>query len=117
LKGKFDKNINMSQRIDLSTTPKLELDWTPIKSEASLNEVFHYGTSLADQSIEWYVSAKKAKQKGARRIRIASIILGALAALFPTIVELTAANGQYRIGAGWKTVILGVAGALLLPVR
>lgn len=107
----------MSKRIDLSTTPRLELDWTPAHSETSLNEVFHYSTSLADQSIEWYVSAKKAKQKGARRIRIASIVLGALAALFPTIVELTAKDGQYRIGAGWATVILGIAGALLLLDR
>jgi hypothetical protein len=102
---------------DLIPYSELKFDWNREHSEQSLNSVYIYSTKLAQDSISWYIYAKRKKKKGARIIRILSIILAALAAILPTLSELFQKNGTTLIRAGWTTVALGVAGSLLLLDR
>jgi hypothetical protein len=107
-----------SKKTDLAPTAKLNLDWSAANAETSLKEIYTRATDLADESINWYIHAKKAKKRGARTIRILSIFLGACAAILPTIGELFPnKDGTVYIRPGWTTVLLGIAGALLLLDR
>jgi hypothetical protein len=103
---------------DLTPYSELNFDWNSGHAEESLNKVYLYSTQLAKDTIGWYISAKKKKKKGARIIRVLSIILAALAAILPTLSELFQhKNGTTVIRAGWTTVALAVAGSLLLLDR
>ena len=111
-------NQNDNNNNDLTPYSELKFDWGSEHSEQSLNSVYLYSTKLASDAIDWYIYAKKKKKKGARIIRVLSIILAALAAILPTLSELfQQKDGTPLIRAGWTTVALGVAGALLLLDR
>lgn len=110
----------MAKKLDKDLIPYSELnfDWNTEKAEESLNKVYLYSTQLAKDAIDWYIYAKKKKKKGARIIRVLSIILAALAAILPTLSELfQQKDGTTVIRAGWTTIALGIAGALLLLDR
>lgn len=62
----------------------------------------------------WYTNAKKSKKWWAQTIRISSILLGAIAALLPTISDMVNKGRTRTIPAGWTTICLGGAGAILL---
>src|SRR5262245_53233265 len=102
---------------DLGPAPRLALDWTPPNAASSVQQVFDYVMNLTEEAISWYVSAKNAKRYFARGFRALSILLGATAALLPTLGELFPHNGKSVIGAGWTAVLLGIVGALLLLDR
>jgi len=100
-------------RRDLGSAPILELDWNEENSSESLQEVFTFSLGQANSAIDWYLKSKRPKKIFARSIRVATILLGALAALLPTLSESYGIEFQ----AGWVTVILGVIGVLLLLER
>lgn len=102
---------------DLGNTERLSLDWSPAGATKSLQEIFGYVMSAAEETIDWYVGAKNVKRHFARTIRVSSILLGAAAALLPTIIELFPDNNRLHIGAGWTVVLIGIAGTLLLLDR
>lgn len=103
---------------DLMPYSELKFDWNSEHSEQSLNSVYLYAIKLAKDAISWYIYAKRKKKKGARIIRVLSIILAALAAILPTLSELLQQkDGTTIIRAGWTTVSLGIAGSLLLLDR
>jgi hypothetical protein len=105
---------------DLGVSPDLTLDWSGGQREASLQQVFSHVTKLANDAIEWYIAAKNTKRVYARAIRMLAILLGAVAALLPTvseIVESTRGMSERLIPAGWTAVLLGIVGALLLLDR
>ena len=110
--GMIDSNIDSNK--DSSPT----LDWKAEKVNDSLNVIYYQSTKIADNAIQWYSRSSSSKKKGARTIRVLSIILGTLAAILPTIGELLPSFGiNFEIKAGWTVVLLGVAGVLLLLDR
>jgi hypothetical protein len=105
---------------DLATAPALSLDWGSGHTEQALQAVFDHVMTLADEAIAWYVDAKNRKRLYARGIRVLAIVLGATAALLPTvseIIENTWDTSERVIPAGWTAVLLGIVGALLLMDR
>jgi hypothetical protein len=103
---------------DNLTNPPPPLDWSPEKVAESLHKTYVQAITIAGVSKDWYARASRDKKRGARAIRVLSILLGALAALFPTIGELLPTLGIHLdIGAGWTVVLFGMAGALLLLDR
>lgn len=103
---------------DLNATTRLDLDWTPANTSASLQKVFEYVMDLADGAINWYAEKKKTKRFFALVFRVMAIVLGAIAVLLPTLGELFAQfvsqNWKPLIGAGGTVVLGGIAGTLLL---
>ena len=90
------------------------MDWNPNKVEESLQTVFEKATTIGQGAIKWYSNSKKSKKWWAQAIRISSIVLGAIAALLPTIGDMLSKDGMPGIPGGWTTICLGAAGALLL---
>lgn len=96
--------------------PLLRLDWSNENSEKSLEIVYTKAILINRGAVEWYSKAKRSKKHWAQNIRIASIVIGAAAALLPTIGEMLQKNGKY-FSSGWTTILLGVVGTLLLLDR
>jgi hypothetical protein len=116
----------MAKKMDLMPSVLPKLDWTPANSAASLDQMFDRVMAIGRGAVAWYVTAKKSKRFWARQFRVLVILLGAAAALLPTIGELLpqllavfgeADGAGFRIPAGWTIVLLGLAGVLLLLDR
>ncbi len=91
------------------------MEWSPDKAEESLQSIFENAITLAKKTIDWYKDSKKGKKWWAQTIRVTSIVLGATAALLPTIGDMIGnTKGTPGIPGGWTTICLGTAGALLL---
>jgi hypothetical protein len=102
---------------DLGNIGRLSLDWSPAGATESLEKIFAYVMTAAEETIDWYVRAKNIKRHFARGIRVLAILLGAAAALLPTIIELFSADNKQHMSAGWTVVLIGSAGTLLLLDR
>ncbi len=108
---------NQSKK-DLTPYSELKFNWSSEHAEESLKEVYKFSTNLANDTVNWYIAAKKKKKNGARLIRVSSIILASFAAILPTLSELLVnKNGTIIIRPGWTTIALAVAGSLLLLDR
>ena len=83
------------------------MDWNPNKVEESLQTVFEKATTVGQGAINWYATSKKSKKWWAQTIRISSIVLGAIAALLPTIGDMLSKDGMPGIPGGWTTICLG----------
>ncbi len=90
------------------------MDWSSNKAEESLQIVFDKTIIVGYQAINWYSTSKKSKKWWAQTIRVCSILLGALAAILPTIGDMIGKNGSTGIPGGFTTICLGGAGTLLL---
>jgi hypothetical protein len=103
---------------NLGSIPKLELDWSDENAEKSLKDFYQYSIGIADKIVAWYVHAKSWKKVGARAIRFLAILFGAMAAILPTLGEMYPnEDHSSQFKAGWTTVLLATAAALLLLDR
>ena len=48
---------------DLTPYSELKFDWSSEHAEQSLNSVYAYSTKLAQDTVNWYIGAKKKKKK------------------------------------------------------
>jgi hypothetical protein len=98
---------------DLSSVYSLTTTWQPDNAAASLDAVYAHLLEQANDTIDWYVKAKRWKRMFASNIRLFMIVGGALAAALPIVADI---RGE-TIKAGYSAIILGVCGALLLIDR
>lgn len=91
-----------------------QLDWSVPGREESLAEVFDHAVGVATTAEGWYRAKKQSKRRGAIWLRVAAIVLTAVAAILPIVGQIfTDANGAPAIAPGWAAVVLGVAAALI----
>ena len=94
---------------DLTRGEMGSLDWSPDKRASSLEAVFNHVIKLADDADGYYRSKRPSKRAWGRRLRFLAILLGAVAAVLPVIVQITTTNGKPAIAPGWSAVALAVA--------
>lgn len=109
--------MKLFKKKDIRTPPRLKLDWSAGNTSAAVDQVFDHAMNLAEDAIGWYISAKNTKRFFARGLRVLAILLGAAAALLPTVGELFARDGESLVRAGWTAVLLGLVGVALLLDR
>ena len=95
----------------------ITLDWSEGNAGQSLETLFENAKKEAAGLIGWYNDSKKSKKWWAQTIRVMAILLGAVAAILPTLGDILTRSGMVVIAGGWTTIVLGVAGALLILDR
>ena len=63
--------------------------WTSDERINSLEQVFKYVSSEAQQAINWYLSKKNSKRIWARILRFAAILATTVAGLIPLLSQIT----------------------------
>jgi hypothetical protein len=103
---------------DLGPTERLQLSWEPGKIVASLETLFERITNEAEAAINWYLRAKRPKQRWAMFLRVGSIAFGTIAGIIPILAQISVnKDGTARIQPAWASVALGIAAALVLLDR
>jgi low affinity Fe/Cu permease len=89
------------------------LDWRPEHARQSLEVVYQYVVGAALQAISWYLTARRPKRQWARRLRVAAIIMVAVAGIVPVLSQIFGAGSSVKIPPAWATVALAIAVALV----
>ena len=98
---------------DLERPNLPQLAWDRDARAASLTQVFEHAVGLAVTAEQWYAGKRPAKRTAGRILRVATVILGAIAAVIPILSEITTTNGKPAVAPGWAAVSLAVAAALI----
>jgi hypothetical protein len=98
---------------DLERPNLPQLGWDRDSRAASLTTVFEHAVGLSVKAEEWYAVKRPAKRAAGRMLRVATVILGAIAAVIPILSEITTTNGKPAVAPGWAAVSLAVAAALI----
>lgn len=102
---------------DLGPTERLQLSWERGKIIGSLEALFERITNEAESAINWYLRAKRPKQRWAVLLRFGSIAFGTIAGIIPILAQILAEDGHPRIQPAWASVALGFAAAFVLLDR
>jgi len=111
------KAMRTPKKTDIQHSPLPKLEWEPSKRQNSLELLFDHLTDEAKSAIDWYLKAKRPKQKSAIWARMAAIVLTALAGIIPMIVQIFVENGKPLIQPAWASVSLGIAAAMVVVDR
>ncbi|MBT3881398.1 MAG: SLATT domain-containing protein [Candidatus Scalindua sp.] len=87
--------------------------WTSDERINSLEQVFKYVSSEAQQAINWYLSKKNSKRIWARILRFAAILATTVAGLIPLLSQIFISNQKISVSPAWASVALVVAVALV----
>jgi hypothetical protein len=98
---------------DLERPNLPQLAWDRDARAASMTAVFEHAVGLAIAAEQWYARKRPAKRTAGRILRVATVILGAIAAIIPIISEITTTNGKPAVAPGWAAVSLAVAAAFI----
>ena len=104
------KGNDPQQKDDIEFEMLPELSWAPEHRIASLDKVAAYAANQAESAIKWYLTKKKSKQWWARGLRLAAIVLVAVAGALPLIADLT--EGAW-LSSSWSAVVLIAAGTAI----
>lgn len=102
---------------DLGPTERLLLSWEKGKIVASLETLFERITKESESAINWYLRAKRPKQRWAMLLRVGSIAFVTIAGIIPILSQIFTQDGRPRIQPAWASVALGIAAALVLLDR
>lgn len=91
-----------------------QLSWDRENQWKSLDTVVEYARTVAIDVHDWYVTEKRRKQKAAKMIRLAAILMTALAGVIPILTEMGVTIMGSQINAGWASVSVAAAGGLVL---
>lgn len=90
------------------------LSWHPDKAAESLDSVCAQAIAEAEDAIEWYLRKKRPKQRGARWLRIAAILMTALAGLIPIWIQMyPGPGGVAPFPPAWASVAAALAALLI----
>lgn len=101
------------QSKDLEYRPLKDLSWTPEQRIVSLDKVFNYVSTEAQQAISWYLNKKRSKRIWAQLLRLGAILATTIAAIIPLLAEIFVSDGKSAISPAWASVALILAVALI----
>lgn len=90
-----------------------ELDWSPERRSESLSRIYDHAIGLAAAQERWYANARRKNRRWAQALRVASILLGGLAAVIPILAEIYTTGGKPVIAAGWAAIAIAAAVTLV----
>jgi conflict system pore-forming effector with SLATT domain len=93
------------------------LSWEPEKVADSLQRVLAYAVGQAEEAISWYQREKPPKWQAARWLRVAAILSAAIAGTIPILAQIYTTNGVPDFAPAWASVMLALAGTLVLLDR
>jgi hypothetical protein len=95
---------------DIRTAALPPLVWSPPKYVDSLNDLVTHGSTRAEDAINWYLRAKRSKRRGARGLRMMTILLTTAAGVMPVLQQIwTGPDGKPPFAPAWASVLLAVA--------
>jgi hypothetical protein len=104
------KRKTRSENIEVA--PLEALAWkTDADIEASINTLYYYAETIADQSIRWYWNAKQSKARWSRLLRVGAIVLVTLGGLAPIISSLDWFSQSSHLIGQLGYISLGLAAA------
>ena len=89
------------------------LDWSPERRSDSLSRIFGHAIGLAAAQECWYAKARRRNRRWAQALRVASILLGGVAAVIPILAEIYTTGGKPVIPAGWAAIAIAAAVTLV----
>lgn len=99
---------------DIQRAELPELDWAESARTASLSTVYGHARGQALAAERWYAEHRPPKRRLGRWLRVAALLLGAIAALLPILSEIFVAEDDTPVIApGWASVALAIAAALV----
>ncbi len=98
---------------DLKFVNLESFSWTSNDRINSLEKVFKYVSSEAQQAINWYLSKKNSKRIWARILRFAAILATTVAGLIPLLSQISISHQKMSVSPAWASVALVVAVALV----
>lgn len=101
------------QSRDLQYRPLEDLSWTPEQRVVSLDRVFDYVSTEAQQAISWYLNKKRSKRIWAQLLRLGAILATTVAGIIPLLAEIFVSEGRSVISPAWASVALILAVALV----
>ncbi len=105
---------------ELAVGSPFDVESTPSSPGESAKAVFVNVCKIVEDSVAWYQAMKPANRTRAKMIRFWVIVLGAISACIPTLVDLLPAwgdKGQYQIPASVTTIFFAITAALLVMDR
>jgi len=90
-----------------------ELDWSPERRSESLTRIYDHAVGLAAAKERWYANARRRNRRWAQTLRVASILLGGVAAVIPILAEIYTDGGKPVIPAGWAAIAIAAAVTLV----
>lgn len=98
---------------DLKATDFPEISWGKVRPDEALGIVFHWATNQGISAVNYYLIKKKWDKRCGWIIRFLSAVLVAIAAILPTVSQLTTNNyGRTWLPPVYATLVAAVAGAL-----
>ena len=89
------------------------LDWRPEHARQSLDLIYQHVVDAALRAICWYRMARRPKRRWAQRLRVAAIIMVAVAGVLPVLSQILGEGSSVVIQPAWATVALAIAVALV----
>jgi hypothetical protein len=105
---------------ELGVGSPFDVKWAKETAGESAKAVYLSVCNIVLDSVAWYQTMKPANRNRAKMIRIWVIVLGAISACIPTLVDLSADWGkdaEYQIPASVTTIFFAITGALLVIDR
>ena len=109
----------MTRRVSQDIRPaELDsLDWRPEQARKSLDVIYEYVVGVTSQAINWYLTARRPKKRWAQRLRVAAIIMVAVAGVLPVLSQIFGSGSSVKIQPAWAAVALAIALALVAMDR
>ncbi len=106
----------MNSQNDKSLLKMGNLDWSSENRLDSIQAIYGFVTTMAEEQVEWYKSKKKSVRFLAKTFRISAILITTVAALVPMLSNIIIINKK-PLDPVWASVALAIAAALIAMDR
>ena len=90
-----------------------DLDWSEKARNSSVSTMGARAATYSRETERWYAKKRRSKRRWGRRLRVAAIMLGSIAAIVPLLSEIYSNGSEVTIAPGWATVALVLAATLV----
>lgn len=75
--------------------------------------IYEHAAGVASDAIDWYSRERRPKRRWGQRLRVAAIIMVAVAGVLPVLSQIFGAGSSVVIQPAWASVALAIAVALV----
>lgn len=95
---------------DIQPAALPDLNWDSDTALESLKQVLAHAYAHADNTVSWYLRAKRSKSVWARLLRVGAILFTAAAGILPVVIQIfQTADGKPPLAPAWASVLLAIA--------